>query len=76
MDETEVKYEGREHSVKERLDFVEGVLVGALKLLGRARYGEEKRGNYVTIAAWLRAAATHMDVLAERCPKPRERERE
>jgi len=66
MDETELKYEGRDSSEKDRLDFVQGTLIGALELLARVRASEGTHGNCVTIAVWLRMAAEHMDVLAER----------
>lgn len=62
----ELTFEGRDASAKERLDFAEGTLIGALKLLARARRGEDTRGNCRCIAQWLRAVAQQMDELAEK----------
>ncbi|NPT36332.1 hypothetical protein [Paraburkholderia xenovorans] len=59
-------FESRERTTKDRLDFAEGALVGALKLLARARRGEDTRSNCRCIAQWLRAAAQQMDELAEK----------
>lgn len=68
MDAHEIRFEGRERTAKERLDFAEGTLIGALKLLVRVRFGNrsEVRGNCKCIAVWLRAVAQQMDELAEK----------
>lgn len=68
MNVHEIRYEGRERTDKDRLDFAEGTLIGALKLLVRVRFGcsSEVRGNCRCIATWLRAVAQQMDELAEK----------
>lgn len=68
MDAPEIKFVGRERTAKDRLDFAESTLIGALKLLARVRFGNrsEIRGNCRCIAVWLRAAAQQMDELAEK----------
>ena len=66
MDTHEIRFEGRERTAKERIEFAEGALIGALELLMRVRFGErsEVRGNCRCIATWLRAIAQQMDELA------------
>jgi len=63
IEDMEVSFERRYRSRDQHLATVQGTALGVLKLVQRAREGEEVDGNVRCASMWLRIAADELDEL-------------